>query len=317
MTVHTRWTKGLRLALVVFGFLGVTSWWAEARSEEQLRLTWRRDAVSGREFLTVRGPRLPEEGLVIWHLEAFCRPGSTNRAWEETVIPHHTELIDQAPDGSQILLRSQLEDGVTVDQRIEVDPHEPDVVRFALTCRNPTDRVSLAHWGQSCVRVANFTGHPERPGAEDYLPQVFVGIEGELTFLPCQPWSRTARYTPGQVFRPAHVDPQDLNPRPVNRRLADPGLIGCVSADRQSLVAVAWQPYQELFQGVIVCIHADFRIGGLEPGGEKLVRGALYVMENDRERLLRRYRRDFPQTNQGDLLKGSPKVSSSMKGVPR
>jgi hypothetical protein len=82
-------------------------------------------------------------------------------------------------------------------------------------------------------------------------------------------------------------------------------------------VAVAWQPYQELFQGVIVCIHADFRIGGLEPGGEKLVRGALYVMENDRERLLRRYRRDFPQTNQGDLLKGCPKVSSSMKGVPR
>ena len=29
-----------------------------------------------------------------------------------------------------------------------------------------------------------------------------------------------------------------------------------------STMAVAWEPYQELFQGVIVCLHSDFRIGG-------------------------------------------------------
>ena len=28
-------------------------------------------------------------------------------------------------------------------------------------------------------------------------------------------------------------------------------------------LATAWEPYQELFQGVIVCMHSDFRIGGL------------------------------------------------------
>ena len=31
-------------------------------------------------------------------------------------------------------------------------------------------------------------------------------------------------------------------------------------------MATAWEPYQELFQGVIVCLHSDFRIGGLEAG---------------------------------------------------
>ena len=291
MRVNTRWINGLATLILV----GSSGGWVQAQHEERLRVSWRRDADTKREFLTVRGPRLPQEGLTIWHLEAFCRPGSTDRAWQETVIPHRTELIDAAPDGSKLVLKSKLEDGVIVDQRIEVDPDEPDVVRFTLNCRNPTEHASEVHWGQPCVRVANFTGHPERSGAEDYLSQVFVGIEGELTFLPCQPWKTTARYTPGQVFRPSHVDPRDVNPRPVNPRLAHPGLIGCVSADRQSLVAVAWEPYQELFQGVIVCIHADFRIGGLKSGEEKTIRGALYVMENDRERLLQRHRRDFPQ----------------------
>ena len=29
-------------------------------------------------------------------------------------------------------------------------------------------------------------------------------------------------------------------------------------------MAVAWEPYQEIFLGVITCIHSDFRLGGLD-----------------------------------------------------
>jgi hypothetical protein len=41
------------------------------------------------------------------------------------------------------------------------------------------------------------------------------------------------------------------------------------------LMASAWEPYQELFQGVAACIHADFRIGGLKPGESKSIRGKI------------------------------------------
>jgi hypothetical protein len=44
------------------------------------------------------------------------------------------------------------------------------------------------------------------------------------------------------------------------------GLIGCYSADERLLVATAWEPYQNLFQGIISCLHADPMIGGLAAG---------------------------------------------------
>src|SRR3954452_996912 len=52
---------------------------------------------------------------------------------------------------------------------------------------------------------------------------------------------------------------------------------------------------QELFQGVIVCLHSDFRIGGLAPGQSKTIRGKLYFVAADLDALLARYRRDFPE----------------------
>ena len=61
------------------------------------------------------------------------------------------------------------------------------------------------------------------------------------------------------------------------------------------ILATAWEPYQELFQGVIVCIHSDFRIGGLRSGETKVARGKIYVVAADVDALLTRYRRDFPE----------------------
>jgi hypothetical protein len=71
-------------------------------------------------------------------------------------------------------------------------------------------------------------------------------------------------------------------------------LIGCVSSNNEWLMATAWEPTQELFQGVIICLHNDFRLGGLRPGERKRARGKMYLMENDIPMLLDRYSRDFP-----------------------
>ena len=99
--------------------------------------------------------------------------------------------------------------------------------------------------------------------------------------------------TPGQVWRPASVPPNDVNPRPLNPQIPSNGLIGCFSADESLILATAWDPYQELFQGVLRCLHSDFRIGGLRPGETKRIRGKMYFLTNDIPALLKRYVGDF------------------------
>ena len=98
---------------------------------------------------------------------------------------------------------------------------------------------------------------------------------------------------PGQVWAAPGVDRRDVNPRPLSVWTPSSGLIGCYSADERSILATAWEPWQELFQGVIACIHSDFRIGGLAPGERKKIRGKLYIVEADLKSLVRRYQRDF------------------------
>ena len=85
--------------------------------------------------------------------------------------------------------------------------------------------------------------------------------------MPTKIWATQARYTPGQVWRPKNVPATDVNPRPLNPRIPSNGLIGCFSGDEKWVFATAWEPYQELFQGVARCLHSDFRLGAPQPGG--------------------------------------------------
>jgi hypothetical protein len=130
--------------------------------------------------------------------------------------------------------------------------------------------------------------------SEDYLPNCFLHVDGKPARMPIERWAKKARYTPGQVWCPRGVSRDDVNPRPLSSVVPSNGLIGCVSADGKELIATAWEPYQELFQGVIACLHSDFRIGGLQPGESKTIRGKIYLMPTDFSALLARYRRDFP-----------------------
>jgi hypothetical protein len=127
------------------------------------------------------------------------------------------------------------------------------------------------------------------------LSHSFIFLDGELTRMPTQPWATTARYTPGQVWCPANVPRTDVNPRPLSTLVPSNGLIGCFSQDGKWLFAMAFEPYQELFQGVARCLHSDFRIGVVQPGDAKSIRGKIYLVRNDPEALLKRYAKDFPE----------------------
>jgi hypothetical protein len=270
---------------VVMLILALLTTSAQGQSH-RLRLSW------DKEILSVAGEHVPGSAVKVWYIEAFCRPGSTDRDWSRTVIPHKTTLVERANDGSRVRLRSTLEDGVVVDHEILAGD---DDVTFRVTAKNPTTRISEAHWAQPCIRVDAFTGLAATRASEDYLPKCFVFVNDKPSFLPTKPWATKARYVPGQVYCPKHVDRNDVNPRPLSSIVPSKGLMGCVSADGKFLLATAWEPYQELFQGVIVCLHSDFRIGGLKPGESKSIRGKIYLLPNDLDALVRRYERDFPE----------------------
>jgi hypothetical protein len=260
-----------------------------AEADGKLTVHWENN------FLRVRGAAVPGREIEIHYLEAYCRPGSTDRDWRETVIGHTTEKLSAREDTTVIRLRDRLRDGVVVEHTITAGADEVD---FRLTAHNPTQTESQAHWAQPCMRVDRFTGC-SRDDARSLVPayarKCFVFLNGELVRLPTRPWADKARYTPGQVYRPRHVPRDDVNPRPLSSLVPSNGLTGCFSADERTILAVAWEPYQELFQGVIACIHSDFRLGGLKPGETKRIRGKLYVVPADVPALVRRYERDFPE----------------------
>jgi hypothetical protein len=251
-------------------------------SGEGLSLDW------AENLLAIRGEPVPGGEVRVWYLEAYCRPGSTDRAWEETVIGHRTTLSERSPDGRVVKLRCRLNDGVIVDHVITAGADEVD---FRLTLTNPTREASEAHWAQPCIRLEGFTGGTP----ETYLPKCFIFLGGKLARMPVKPWATKARYAPGQVWCPRHVDRNDVNPRPLSRLVPSNGLTGAFSRDEKVVLATAWEPYQELFQGVFCCLHSDFRIGGVKPGETKTARGKIYIVDADVAGLLERYARDFPE----------------------
>jgi len=242
-----------------------------------------------KNYLVIRGPRVHGGEIKVHYLEAYCRPGSTDADWvKHTMIGHRTEQLSASADGRLIELRCTLNDGVIVNHRITAGDDEVD---FRVTAKNPTEHASEAHWAQPCVRLDKFTGGDKL----SYVPKCFVFIDGRLARLPTQPWATEARYVPGQVYCPADVDRNDVNPRPLSKLVPSNGLCGVFSADEKTLFATAWEPYQELLQGFDVCIHSDLHIGGLKPGESKEIRGKIYIVPADVAALRSRYERDFPE----------------------
>jgi hypothetical protein len=247
------------------------------RKAPPLQIAWEKN------ILTVTGD-FPGGKIETLYLEAYCRSGARDRAWKETVIPHTTEKLSD--DGITITLRDKVQGGVEVTHRITAGRGEID---FQVEAVNRGSEYVDAQWVQPCVRVGPFTGCDK----STYIPRSFIFLNEKRVFLDQARRTEDAIYKGGQLYIPPGIRREDCNPRPHSPDVPSNRLIGCVSSNNEWLWATAWNPTQELFQGVILCLHNDFRLGGLEPGQKKRARGKMYIMENDVELLLARYHRDF------------------------
>src|SRR4029450_1300044 len=75
--------------------MSITLAQSAAVEPDGLTIAWEKN------YLTIRG-QFPGDDLKILYLEAYCRPGSTDRDWKETVIPHTAELIEARADHKTI-----------------------------------------------------------------------------------------------------------------------------------------------------------------------------------------------------------------------
>ena len=278
------WCQVLLLAAMLIG-LGIG-----ARAQSGLTLSFEPP-----HMLVIHGAHLPGGMIRINYLEAYCRANSTEADWvAHTVIPHRVSGVTLSEDRKTLRLRDTLTDGVVVDHTVTARGDEID---FQLRASNPGKQRSEAHWAQACVRLGDFTGfNSGSRELDDYLGKCFIFLEGKLAWLSeVRPWAREARYTPGQVWPAPGVPRSDVNPRPLSTLTPDNGLIGAFSVDEKLIFATAWEPYQELFQGVARCLHSDFRLAGLRPGERREVRGKIYLVANDLTALLKRYAQDFPE----------------------
>jgi hypothetical protein len=278
------WCQVLLLAAMLIG-LGIG-----ARAQSGLTLSFEPP-----HMLVIHGAHLPGGMIRINYLEAYCRANSTEADWvAQTVIPHRVSGVSLSEDRKTLRLRDTLTDGVVVDHTVTARGDEID---FQLRASNPGKQRSEAHWAQACVRLGDFTGfNSGSRELDDYLGKCFIFLEGKLARLSeVRPWAREARYKPGQVWPAPGVPRSDVNPRPLSTLTPDNGLIGAFSVDEKLIFATAWEPYQELFQGVARCLHSDFRLAGLRPGERREVRGKIYLVANDLTALLKRYAQDFPE----------------------
>jgi hypothetical protein len=251
---------------------------ASALAADPLTLGWTNN------MLRISGPQIPGDYIEIWYLEAFCRSGSTHRKWDESTIPHKTELLSAAPQS--IRLRTTVEPSVILEHQITATR---DTVDFQVTARNNGAEFNDVQWFQPCMRVDRFTGANQT----NYIEKSFIFTRDAARLLSDLPRNEEAIYRGGQVYVPEEIPLEDVNPRPISDIKPANNLIGCYSRDGSKLLATAWDATQELFQGVIVCLHSDPRLGGLNPGETKSLRGKVYLLDNNIEALLTRYRKDF------------------------
>ncbi|HYV27598.1 MAG TPA: hypothetical protein VFA77_08710 [Candidatus Eisenbacteria bacterium] len=255
-----------------------------APSAEGLTIAWTNN------HLTVAGPKLPGNTLDIWYLEAFCRSNSTHQIWGKTTIPHKTELVSASP--TQLRFRTTVSTSVEMLHQVTARRDELD---FTFEIKNLSAAPVDLEWFQpACIRVDRFTGKNQNT----FIARSFIFTEQGLTTLDKTRRHEEAIYHGGQVYVPSGINLSNVNPRPLSETRPVNGLIGCFSADNQYLFATASDKTHELFEGINVCLHSDPHVGGLGPHETKKIRSKVYIMFNDPQELLKKYRRDFPSASQ-------------------
>jgi len=114
---------------------------------EQAFSTW--DEAADAPLWKIAGP------IRIHYLEAYCRPGSTDREWGQTVIKHKAELVSESGDVPVIRLKDTLEDGVIVNHTITASHDEVDFQLAVRTAQTSNRWVEPSFLNQSLALVRN------------------------------------------------------------------------------------------------------------------------------------------------------------------
>lgn len=82
---------------------------------------------------------------------------------------------------------------------------------------------------------------------------------------------------------------------PTSERLAHAGALVRESEDRTQTMAIVWEDFLSA-QGhnPWKCMHLSVRVGPLQPGETKSIRGKIYLFEGSKEDFLGKLERDFP-----------------------
>lgn len=240
-------------------------------------------------LLTLQHPQLPGGPIRVYYLEAFLRSGANQRDWRQSVLPHKTRLLSAQAQGRWLKFHTEVQPGVEVKHEVRAGRDEVEF-RFALHNRT-AQSVDLQWFQPACIRVEGFTGRDQ----QSFIDRSFIYTATGRTWLRNTGRTEEALYRGGQVFPMPGIPDVEANPRPLSRVRPVNGLVGCVSADDRWLLATASERTHELFEGVYVCLHSDPHIGGLKAGERRKIRAKVYFLPNQPERLLARYRRDFPQ----------------------
>jgi len=86
-----------------------------------------------------------------WYLEAFCRRGTTDRDWLQSIIPFESQPVAADPDGRWVKLRHIVAGKVVIDHEIRAGRDEVDL---RMTITNRSDQFVDVDWTQPCMRWA-------------------------------------------------------------------------------------------------------------------------------------------------------------------
>jgi len=91
---------------------------------------------------------------------------------------------------------------------------------------------------------------------------------------------------------------------PTSTRDAYEGLLLRESQDRQWTMAIAWESFLSA-QGHNPwnCMHLSVRVGPLEQGQSRTIRGRIYLIKGSKEDCLKRFEKDFPNRTSGTAVR--------------
>ena len=253
-----------------------------------------------RTFVTIRSPAIRGVAVDLWCYE------------DEFGLPKE---IDERED--RIILHHQFE-GYELKTLFEA---EPGGVRITATLTGPdgewlpgVQTLNMCMTHQRSAAFGNRKDKFDESYLEDFVGRAFVFLESGLRRLADtnrvpsvdsrdNPYSRRGsaanpwvqEYAPRWRSRSARL-PAFFGRRPVSTDRPTYPIMGVISQDERFLSAFAWPDAEYLGQLFISCLHPNSRLAESclsEPEG-CVTRGKIYLMENNPQRLLKLFERDFP-----------------------